>query len=81
MAAAPTKVLKLLVVLASFHLQVELVLVRAEMEEILAGLVAVRLEQVFNPIRCVLKANLLFLYEEKSNIFMKTLAFTPTFIF
>lgn len=47
-AAAPTEVLKLLVVLASFHLQVELVLVRAEMEEILTGLAAVSLEQVFN---------------------------------
>lgn len=49
-AAVPTEVLKLLVVLASFHLQVELVLIGAEMEEILAGLVAVGLEQVFNPI-------------------------------
>lgn len=45
-----TQVLKLLVVLASLHLQVELVLVGAELEQILTGLVAVCLKQVLNPI-------------------------------
>lgn len=44
----------------------ELVLVRAQLQQILACLVAVCLEQVLDPIRCVLKADLLFLQGNKS---------------
>lgn len=44
----------------------ELVLVGAQLQQILAGLVAVCLEQVLDPIRCVLKADLLFLRGDKS---------------
>lgn len=46
----PTEVLQLLVVLASLHLRVELVLIRAELQQILAGLVAIGLKKVLNPI-------------------------------
>lgn len=44
----------------------ELVLVGAQLQQILAGLVAVCLEQVLDPVRCVLKADLLFLQGNNS---------------
>lgn len=68
---APTQVLKLLIVLASLHLLMELVLVGAQLQQILTGLVAVRLKQVLDPIRCVLKANLLFLEGDRFNNYAK----------
>lgn len=68
---APTQVLKLLIVLAGLHLLMELVLVGAQLQQILTGLVAVRLKQVLDPIRCVLKANLLFLEDDRFNNYNK----------
>lgn len=68
---APTQVLKLLIVLAGLHLLMELVLVGAQLQQILTGLVAVRLKQVLDPIRCVLKANLLFLEDDRFNNYAK----------
>lgn len=44
----------------------ELVLVGAQLQQILAGLVAVRLEQVLDPVRRVLKADLLFLQGDRA---------------
>lgn len=57
----PTEVLQLLVVLPGLHLQVELMLIRAELLQILRCLQTVRLKHVLDPVRCVLEANLLFL--------------------
>lgn len=62
-----TKILQLLVVLTCLRLQVKFVLIRAQLQKILARPVAVSLEKVFYLIRCVLKANFLFLKEEKKN--------------
>lgn len=70
---APTQVLNLLIVLAGLHLLMELVLVGAQLQQILTGLVAVRLKQVLDPIRCVLKTNLLFLEGDRFNNYTKAL--------
>lgn len=45
-----TNVLLLLVLLPGLGLQVELVLVGAQLQQILAGLIAVRLEEVLYPV-------------------------------
>lgn len=62
---APTQILQLLVVQPRLQLLMELVLVGAQLQQILAGLVAVRLEQVLDPVRRVLKADLLFLQGDR----------------
>lgn len=63
--------MELLVALAGLHLEVELVLIGAELEQILTGLIAVRLKQVLNTIRGVLEANLLFLRSDEKNTFIE----------
>lgn len=45
-----TKVLQLLVILAGLHLQVEFVLIRAQLKQILTCLGTIRLKKVLNPI-------------------------------
>ena len=56
-----TNVLGILVALPCPHLQLELVLGRAEVQQVLASLTAVLLKGMLDGISCVLKGDFLFL--------------------
>lgn len=56
-----TNFLSILVTLPGPHLELEFMLRRAELQQVLAGLACVCLECMFDAIRCVLKGYLSFL--------------------
>lgn len=65
-----TNVLSVLVALPGSHLQLELMLGRAEMQKVLTGFTVVSLKGMLDTIRCVLQCYFLLLHDGKKKFKM-----------